>query len=124
MAERQGKNGFLALARNGDVMMALGLIGILLLMVVPLPAFPAPHSVRALRDDTCLCLSHTCEDDDHHFGCHGDGANDQPPSSSHYSPDHLRHTQQGLPKPSERLRLTFCKQPSSMRGSVGPSAPD
>jgi flagellar biosynthesis protein FlhA len=39
VAEAQSKNGLSALSRNGDVLMAIGLIGILLLMVVPLPAF-------------------------------------------------------------------------------------
>lgn len=39
MAEAQSKNGILSLSRNADVAMAVGLIGILLLMVVPLPAF-------------------------------------------------------------------------------------
>ncbi len=37
MAEIKGKGNFLNLAKNADVMIAVGLIGVLVLMVVPLP---------------------------------------------------------------------------------------
>lgn len=39
MSDNSSKNGFLQLAKNADIMMAVGLVGILVLMIVPLPAF-------------------------------------------------------------------------------------
>lgn len=39
MNEKSGKSGLLALAKNGEIFFAIGLIGILVLMIVPLPPF-------------------------------------------------------------------------------------